>query len=125
MEISNVIKVQENGLSVIDFELLEQVTSKKFANEVQDRSENQDLFNATICLMDNGYLLVRGLIVPTVYDGDWKRAVNHSNCHPIQFAYVPKTNSKDEFIGCSYLFLHMFEEIGLRVQPLENEELVK
>lgn len=126
MELTRVIQVQDNGLSIIDFDLLEQISSMNFAKTVQRRIEGQKqkLFNASIKLMDNGYLHIRGLAVPSVYDDDWKRAVNHSNCSSIQFAYIPKTDLSNEFINYDCLSLHMFEEVGLKVQPLESEELI-
>lgn len=124
MEISNVIKVQENGLSVIDFEALELLSSNKFRNKVSERLEDCKLFNASMRVLDNGYIFIRGLNVPKFY-ADWETAVNDMNCTIFEFGYIPKDNSRDEFINFNHLYIHNLKYMGINVVPNENQELVK
>lgn len=118
--VQNLLQVDEFGIGVFNYDILEHLTSKRFAETIKDNSTNgYNFFNVRVNITE--YFSISFIRVIDSYGTDLNLAIKHENYDLINVFFRKHDNEFErDFIHKNIVHGHSLRELGLNVSLKSN-----
>lgn len=109
--VENLFHTDEFGISIFNYEVLEQLTSLKVVDYLRESNLEYNFFKADVII--SNFIGISFIKVNRCYENNLQEAIKHQNCEVIRLSFSKGNNPSDDHFSIDEIYLGSLNKLGL------------